>query len=71
MYYQESFGSAEQPTFRLRISSRRIERIAGSRQIPQSDLAGYSLAGLTPDDAPIAAVIRANSDVYALDLDLP
>ena len=71
VYYQESMQGVEQPIFRVRISSGKIERVAGARQIPQSDLAGYVLAGLTPDDAPIASLIRTNSDVYSLDLDLP
>ena len=42
-----------------------------SRQIPQSELTAYQLAGLTPGDAPIASVIRKNTDIYALELDLP
>jgi hypothetical protein len=29
------------------------------------------LAGLGPDDAPLATVIYANSDIYALGVDLP
>jgi hypothetical protein len=42
-----------------------------SKQIPQSDLDRYSFSGLAPDDAPIAVVVRTNSDIYALELDVP
>ena len=42
-----------------------------SKQIPQSDSIGYLLAGMAPDDAPIATVIYTNSDIYALDVELP
>jgi Tol biopolymer transport system component len=70
VYYQESLA-AEQPIFRVRIGSRKIEKLMTARQVPQSDLIGYGLVGLTPDGAPIASVVRPNADIYALDLDLP
>jgi Tol biopolymer transport system component len=70
VYYQETLGPG-QPIFRVAIGSREIERLMTSEQIPQSNLTGYALTGLAPDDAPIANVIRSNSDIYALDVDLP
>jgi Tol biopolymer transport system component/tRNA A-37 threonylcarbamoyl transferase component Bud32 len=70
VYYQNLF-EAEQPIYRARIDGGKIERVASSRQIPQSDITLFVLAGLAPDDAPIAAVVRKNADIYALDLDLP
>ena len=42
-----------------------------AKEIPQSNFVGYVLAGLGPDDAPIAAVIYTNSDIYALEVELP
>jgi len=71
VYYQDAYAGADQPVFRVRIGNRRIERIASSRQLLQSNVTGYVLAGLAPGDAPVASVIRSNSDLYALDLDLP
>jgi WD40 repeat protein len=71
VYYQEAFGGAEQPVFRVQIGNRRIELVVSSRQLLQSNVTGYVLCGLAPGDAPIASVIRSNSDLYALDLDLP
>ena len=35
------------------------------------DLIGYGSAGLTPDGAPIASVVRPNADIDALDLHFP
>jgi serine/threonine protein kinase/Tol biopolymer transport system component len=71
VYYQDVFGGVEQPVFRVRIDNRRIERVASSRHLLQSNVTGYVLAGLAPGDAPVASVVRSNSDLYALDLDLP
>ncbi|MGA3079247.1 MAG: protein kinase [Bryobacteraceae bacterium] len=71
VYYQDVFASVDQPVFRVRIGNRRTERVVSSRQLLQSNVSGYVLSGLGPGDAPIASLIRSNSDIYALDLDLP
>ena len=70
IYYQEVF-EVGQPIYRIAAGNRKIERLMSADQIPQSNLTSYVLAGLAPDGAPIASVIRSNSDIYALDLDLP
>ncbi len=70
VYYQDVFVSVDQPVFRVRIGNRRIERVVSSQQLLQSNVTGYVLGGLAPGDAPIASVIRSNSDIYALDVDL-
>lgn len=71
VYFQEVLGGPEQPVFRVQIRTRKIEKAMGSSQIPQSNLTGYVVTGLAPDDAPVATVLRSNSDIYALELDLP
>jgi len=71
VYYQEVLGGAEQPIFRVQIHTRKTEKMMGSSQIPQSNVTGYVMTGLAPGDAPIATVLRSNSDIYALDLELP
>ncbi len=71
VYYQDAFAEAEQPVFRVRIADRKSERVVSSRQLLESNVTGYTLAGLAPGDAPVASLIRSNSDLYALDLDLP
>jgi len=71
VYYQDAFAGPEQPVFRVRIGDRRIERMMSSRQLLQSNVTGYVLAGIAPGDAPVASVIRSNSDLYALELELP
>jgi len=71
VYFQEVLGGPEQPVFRVQIHTRKIEKAMGSSQIPQSNLTGYVVTGLAPDDAPVATVLRSNSDIYALELDLP
>jgi len=71
VYYQEVYGGIDQPIWRVQIRTRKIERVVGLRQVPQSNASQYELAGMAPDDAPVASVIRSNSDIYALDLNLP
>jgi Tol biopolymer transport system component/DNA-binding winged helix-turn-helix (wHTH) protein len=73
VYGQEALA-ADQPIFRVAIGGakkERKERTVGLKQIPQSNSIGYLLAGLGPDDAPVATVIYTNSDIYALGVDLP
>jgi len=76
VYYQETLAQ-EQPVFRAAIAGGRKEkpekpeRMVSSKQIPQSNSIGYLLAGLGPGDAPIATVIYTNSDIYALEVELP
>jgi Tol biopolymer transport system component/DNA-binding winged helix-turn-helix (wHTH) protein len=71
VYYQEVLGGAEQPILRVEIANRRTEHMMSARQIPQPNAVGYLLVGLGPHDAPVATVIHTNSDIYALDVELP
>jgi Tol biopolymer transport system component/DNA-binding winged helix-turn-helix (wHTH) protein len=71
VYYQDVLDGAEQPVFRISIAGRRKEQIASAQQIPQSNAVGYLFVGLGPHDAPIATVIHTNSDIYAMDVELP
>jgi len=70
VYCQEALAP-EQPIFRAVAGSARKERMMTAKQIPQSNSIGYELAGLGPDDTPIATVVYTNSDIYALEVDLP
>jgi hypothetical protein len=60
----------EQPIFRVRISDRKVEQITTARQILRSDVLRYAMAGITPDNSPLASLTHRSSDVYALELDL-
>ncbi len=76
VYYQELLAGAGQPILRIRISDKRPEKLMSSEQIPQANVTGYMLNGLvynavTHDDEPFATVSLENSDIYALDVDLP
>jgi Tol biopolymer transport system component/DNA-binding winged helix-turn-helix (wHTH) protein len=70
VYYQHLSGD-DQPIFRVRIGDRKIEQITSSRQILRADVLSYSMTGLTPDNSPLASFTHTNSDVHALELDLP
>lgn len=71
VYYQDVYLGEEQPVFRVRIADRKIEKIISYQMIERADVTGYSLTGLAPDGSPLASLIHSNSDIYALDLDLP
>jgi len=71
VYYQHIYDGEEQPIFRVRIKDRKVEQITTSRQILRADVLSYSMTGLTPDNSPVASLVRRNSDLYALELDLP
>jgi DNA-binding winged helix-turn-helix (wHTH) protein/Tol biopolymer transport system component len=71
VYYQHIDEGEEQPLFRVRVSDRKVEQLTSARQILRSDILSYSMTGLTPDDSPLVSLVRRNSDVYALELDLP
>jgi serine/threonine-protein kinase len=70
VYYQDALVP-EQPLFRVPTAGGKVEQVLSAKQIPQSDFTGYLLAGLGPDDAPIATLGRNNAEVYALELELP
>jgi Tol biopolymer transport system component/DNA-binding winged helix-turn-helix (wHTH) protein len=67
VYYQDAFGSLQQPIFRVDIVTRKIEKVADTSNFMRSDVRNYSLTGLAPDDSCIVRLTRANSDVYAVD----
>jgi|GEM_PF-1789326 len=69
VYYQHNSYEEEQPIFRIRCSDHTVQQITSSRQILRADLLSYSMTGLTPDDAPVASLVRRNSDIYSLQLD--
>jgi Tol biopolymer transport system component/DNA-binding winged helix-turn-helix (wHTH) protein len=71
VYYQHMHEGEEQPIFRVRLIDHAVEQITSSRQILRADVLSYSMTGLTPDDSPLASLVRRNSDIYALQLDLP
>ena len=71
VYSQDVSVNSEQPIFRVRISDRKIERIATSSQILRPDVIRFSFVGLAPDGSPLVALVHSNSDIYALDVDFP
>jgi Tol biopolymer transport system component/DNA-binding winged helix-turn-helix (wHTH) protein len=71
VYYQHMYSGEEQPIFRVRLSDHVVEQVTSSREIVRADILSYSMIGLAPDDSPLASLLRRNSDVYALELDLP
>lgn len=71
VYIQEMLGNSQQPIRRVRVSDGRVETVATAENFLRSDIAGYSLTGLTPDGSPLVSLVRATGDLYALDVSLP
>ena len=71
VYYQHAFEVEEQPIFRVRVSDRRVEKITSSQQILSADVLTYTLTGLTMDGSPLVSFVHRNSDIYALELEMP
>jgi DNA-binding winged helix-turn-helix (wHTH) protein/Tol biopolymer transport system component len=70
VFYQHDWAPG-QPIFRVRIGDRKIEQVTNSSEILRADVLSYTLTGLSPDNSPVASIIRTNSDVFALEVDLP
>lgn len=60
-----------QPVYRLRLSDRKRELVATFETVLRSGIQRCGFLGLAPDGSLIAAVVRTNADIYALDLYLP
>ena len=71
VFFQDIFEGSDQPIYRVRIADRKVERVTNFAQPFPADVEGYRLTGLTPDDSPLATLIRSNGDLYALDVDFP
>jgi Tol biopolymer transport system component len=71
IFYQELFLGEEEPVFRIDIATRRIDKLMSYSSLDRADVIGFSLTGLAPDGSPLASLILSNSDIFALDLDLP
>jgi Tol biopolymer transport system component len=71
VYFQDVWEGAEQPIFRVRLRDRKVELITTTKQLVRNDTRGYGLAGLTPDDQPVATFLVRDTDIYALDVILP
>ncbi len=70
VYYQHHAGE-EQPILRVRLSDHVVEEVTSSRQMLRADVLSYTMTGLAPDGSPLVSLVRRNSDVYALQLELP
>jgi len=71
LFYQDRLQGIDQPVYRVRIADGKVEEFTSRRQFLQADVNRYSLVGLSAAGEPLAAVLHANADVYALDVDLP
>src|SRR5262249_36514912 len=71
VFFQDILEGSDAPIYRVRIDDQRVEQVTQLAQPLPADVTGYRLTGLTRDDAPLTSLIRSNSDLYALDVDLP
>ncbi len=69
LYYQDPRAGEDQPVYRVALSGGKPEEIASRKQFLRGDVGRFSLIALTPDDQPVAVVIRPNADVYSMELE--
>jgi DNA-binding winged helix-turn-helix (wHTH) protein/Tol biopolymer transport system component len=70
LYFQDILG-AQQPVYRLRVSSLRQKRVPACEMLPTTGVLRCGFVGLAPGDTPVLQLFRHYADIYALDLDLP
>jgi hypothetical protein len=56
---------------RVRITDKRLEKVASLREIRLTPILGGLLNGLAPDDSPLAVLDVGNQEIYSLDVELP
>ncbi len=61
----------EQPVYRITLPGLPQEQVASRKNFLRADVVRYSLTGLTPDGSPVAVIGKENSNVYALDIEMP
>lgn len=69
VYFQDCYGGAALPVFRLRIKNRDVEQVTPSEPTFPAGVVAFSFTGLTPGEAVLATFTRNNSDLYALQLE--
>ncbi|PYT23012.1 MAG: hypothetical protein DMG57_33130 [Acidobacteria bacterium] len=70
IYFDSSAGS--EPFNRLRISNRKLQRIANLKDLGRQAVGVFGTwTGLAPDDSPLALRDIGSQEIYALDLEAP
>ena len=59
------FVQEGQPIYRLTIADRRMERIAGLRDLRSADVVDYRFAGLAPGDIPLVNARMSTANIYS------
>jgi Tol biopolymer transport system component len=70
VYYDTELGD-QAGFYRVRISDRKVERMANFKDIRRAVGTLGSWGGLAPDDSPLLLRDTSKQEIYALDLDLP
>jgi Tol biopolymer transport system component len=64
VYSQDLSGDSGQPIFRVRVSDRKMDGIATSKEILRSDVTTCRFLGLGPDGSPLVTLVHNNTDIY-------
>ena len=70
IYYQDILAP-NGPVYRIRLSDHKRETVVTFEQFLRGSALTVPFRGLAPDGSIMAQVVRGDSDIYALDLDLP
>ena len=61
----------EASIYKVRMSDRAVERVVGMEGVWKSAYKGCVFEGVTPDDSPLISCFRTDTDIYALDWEMP
>jgi Tol biopolymer transport system component len=70
IYYQDILAP-NQPVYSIRLSDHKRETVVTFEQFLRGSALTVAFQGLAPDGSIMASVVRNDSDIYSLDLDLP
>lgn len=70
IYYQDSLAP-NQPVYRIRLSDHKRETVVTFEQFLHGSALAVHFLGLAPDESILASVVRNDSDIYGLDVELP
>ncbi|HEV2489770.1 MAG TPA: winged helix-turn-helix domain-containing protein [Candidatus Acidoferrales bacterium] len=70
LYYQDVLGKDE-PLYRIRLADLRRETIFDFHELLSGNVFRCGFIGLDPSGSPIVTLSLSDSDIYAIDLDLP
>jgi Tol biopolymer transport system component/DNA-binding winged helix-turn-helix (wHTH) protein len=66
--YFHDFVAADQPIYKLKVATGKIERVADLHDLNSANVVDYRFAGLAPGDVPLVSARMSTANLYAAEL---